>query len=54
MRYACIDQYEREHTMEFSAIIIGDEILGGMRQDKHMSLAIQALAKCGLRLAWAE
>src|SRR5205085_6389490 len=33
--------------------IIGDEILVGKRQDKHFSFAIDALAKRGLRLAWA-
>ena len=40
--------------MAFGALIIGDEILVGKRQDKHLSFAIQALAKRGLRLAWAE
>ena len=40
--------------MSFGAIVIGDEILVGKRQDKHMSFAIEALAKRGLRLAWAE
>jgi molybdopterin-biosynthesis enzyme MoeA-like protein len=40
--------------MAFGAIVIGDEILTGKRQDKHMSFAIEALAKRGLRLSWAE
>jgi molybdopterin-biosynthesis enzyme MoeA-like protein len=40
--------------MAFGAIIVGDEIIVGKRQDKHMTFAIQALAKRGLRLAWAE
>jgi len=40
--------------MAFGAIVIGDEILVGKRQDKHLSFAIEALAKRGLRLAWAE
>ena len=40
--------------MTFGAIIVGDEILVGKRQDKHMGFAIEALAKRGLRLAWAE
>jgi molybdopterin-biosynthesis enzyme MoeA-like protein len=40
--------------MAFGAIIVGDEIIVGKRQDKHMAFAIQALAKRGLRLAWAE
>lgn len=40
--------------MAFGAMIIGDEILVGKRQDKHLTFAIEALAKRGLRLAWAE
>ena len=40
--------------MAFGAIIVGDEILVGKRQDKHLSFAIEALGKRGLRLAWAE
>jgi molybdopterin-biosynthesis enzyme MoeA-like protein len=40
--------------MAFGAIVIGDEILVGKRQDKHLSFAIEVLAKRGLRLAWAE
>src|SRR5512132_2335043 len=40
--------------MAFGALVIGDEILVGKRQDKHMSFIIQALAQRGLRLAWCE
>ncbi len=40
--------------MSFGALIIGDEILVGKRQDKHLSFIIQALAQRGLRLAWCE
>ncbi len=40
--------------MAFGAIVVGDEILVGERQDKHMAFVIEALAKRGLRLAWAE
>ena len=40
--------------MSFGAFIIGDEILVGKRQDKHMATLIQALAARGLRLAWCE
>ena len=40
--------------MSFGAIVVGDEILVGKRPDKHMAFAIEALAKRGLRLAWAE
>ncbi len=40
--------------MAFGALVIGDEILVGKRQDKHLSFLIQALARRGLRLAWCE
>ena len=40
--------------MAFGALIIGDEILVGKRQDKHLSFIIKALAQRGLRLAWCE
>jgi molybdopterin-biosynthesis enzyme MoeA-like protein len=38
----------------FGAFIIGDEILVGKRQDKHLSFLIAALAARGLRLGWAQ
>ncbi len=38
----------------FGAFIIGDEILVGKRQDKHLAFLIEALAKRGLRLGWAH
>ena len=38
----------------FGALIIGDELLVGKREDKHLSFIIGALAKRGLRLAWAQ
>lgn len=38
----------------FGAFIIGDEIIVGKRQDKHLSFLIGALAKRGLRLSWAQ
>ena len=37
----------------FGAYIIGDEILVGKRQDKHLAFLIEALGKRGLRLSWA-
>ena len=40
--------------MAFGIFIIGDEILSGKRQDKHMARAIGALAARGLELAWAR
>ena len=38
----------------FGAIIIGDEILSGKRQDKHLSKTIETLKARGLELAYAN
>jgi molybdopterin-biosynthesis enzyme MoeA-like protein len=38
----------------FGAYIIGDELLVGKREDKHLGFLIGALARRGLRLAWAQ
>jgi molybdopterin-biosynthesis enzyme MoeA-like protein len=38
----------------FGAFIIGDELLVGKREDKHLGFLIRALAKRGLRLGWAH
>jgi molybdopterin-biosynthesis enzyme MoeA-like protein len=38
----------------FGAYIIGDELLVGKREDKHLGFLIAALARRGLRLAWAQ
>lgn len=38
----------------FGLIIIGDEILSGKRQDKHMTQVIQLLQARGLSLAWCQ
>ncbi len=40
--------------MRFAALIIGDEILVGKRQDKHLGFLIEALARRGLRLSSAQ
>jgi molybdopterin-biosynthesis enzyme MoeA-like protein len=40
--------------MRFGAIIIGDEILSGKRQDKHMPKLIEMLSARGLDLAWCQ
>lgn len=40
--------------MNFGALIIGDEILSGKRQDKHMQHVIEALRARGLELSWVE
>ena len=38
----------------FGAIVIGDEILSGKRQDKHFARIAQMLGTRGLRLSWVE
>jgi len=40
--------------MNFGALIIGDEILSGRREDKHLARTIAALESRGLALAWAH
>ncbi|WP_230368765.1 molybdopterin-binding protein [Paludibacterium denitrificans] len=40
--------------MQVGAIIIGDELLSGKRQDKHMASLIRMLATRGMKLAWVE
>src|SRR6478609_445955 len=40
--------------MKIGLIIIGDEILSGKRQDKHLSKFIELLAARGLSLDWAQ
>jgi molybdopterin-biosynthesis enzyme MoeA-like protein len=40
--------------MNFGLIIIGDEILSGKRQDKHLPKVIELLAARGLVLSWAR
>lgn len=41
-------------TITIGALIIGDEILSGKRQDAHLSFVIQALKTRGLQLSWAN
>ena len=40
--------------MPIGALIIGDEIMRGKRQDKHMAQLIAILRSRGLTLAWCE
>lgn len=40
--------------MAIGAVIIGDEILSGRRQDKHMARLIAMLHQRGLDLAWCQ
>jgi molybdopterin-biosynthesis enzyme MoeA-like protein len=41
-------------TPTFGLIIIGDEIMSGKRQDKHMPKVIELMNERGLSLSWAE
>jgi molybdopterin-biosynthesis enzyme MoeA-like protein len=40
--------------MNFGLIIVGDEILSGKRQDKHLAKVIELLGARGLALSWAR
>jgi len=40
--------------MNFGLIIVGDELLRGKRQDRHLSSVVKMLAARGLELAWAQ
>lgn len=40
--------------MQFGAVIIGDEIMSGKRQDRHMARAIEILKERGLQLSWCQ
>ena len=44
----------RSDPASFGALIVGDEILSGKRQDKHLAHVIATLADRGLSLAWAR
>jgi molybdopterin-biosynthesis enzyme MoeA-like protein len=41
-------------SLRFGLVIVGDEILSGKRQDKHMSKVIELLSARGLMLDWAH
>jgi len=41
-------------TPTFGLIIIGDEIMSGKRQDKHMPKVIELMNERGLSLSWVE
>ncbi len=40
--------------MNIGLIIVGDEILSGKRQDKHLAKVIELLGARGLMLSWAR
>ena len=48
------DRFPFQPMSSFGLIIIGDEILSGKRQDKHMTQVIQLLQARGLSLAWCQ
>ena len=45
---------EQTNAKNFGLVIVGDEILSGKREDKHMSKVIALLSARGLSLAWAS
>jgi molybdopterin-biosynthesis enzyme MoeA-like protein len=40
--------------MQFGLLIVGDEILSGKRQDRHLAKTIELLGERGMALAWAR
>lgn len=42
------------HDPRIGLIIIGDEILSGRRQDKHLSKAIELLSERGMAVSWVR
>lgn len=48
------ETHRSDDTRRIGAFIIGDEILSGKRQDKHLVKLIGMLADRGLRLTWAR
>ncbi len=40
--------------MQFGVVIVGDEILSGKRQDKHLPFVIEVLHQRGLTLSWVR
>lgn len=46
-------QPHQDHA-RFGLIIVGDEILSGRRQDKHLSKIIEMMGERGLQLSWVQ
>jgi len=44
----------KNESRRFGLIVIGDEILSGRRQDKHLAKMIELLSERGLSLSWAR
>ena len=53
-RHAALRSSHKGVSMKVGAIIIGDELLSGKRQDKHLPQLIQLLAARGIKLSWVE
>jgi molybdopterin-biosynthesis enzyme MoeA-like protein len=43
-----------QRCVRFGLVIVGDEILSGKREDKHLSKVIELLRVRGLQLAWSR
>ena len=43
-----------QRCVRFGLVIVGDEILSGKREDKHLTKIIELLGSRGLRLAWSH
>ncbi len=43
-----------QRGVRFGLVIVGDEILSGKREDKHLTKVIELLGTRGLRLAWSH
>ncbi len=44
----------KQKSQKVGLILIGDELLSGVRQDKHMASVIEMLRKRGIALAWVR
>jgi len=53
VKTVCID-VPASAARRFGLIVIGDEILSGRRQDKHLGTLIELLTERGLSLSWAR
>lgn len=49
-----VSQSQAQKSSWLGLIIVGDEILSGRRQDKHLSKIIEMVGARGLQLSWVE
>jgi len=40
-------------VIQFGMVVIGDELLGGKRSDKHLPHVIEVLQARGMQVAWS-